>query len=118
MKTIKETRELVRALSAIAIRTVRNLGDGKISYLEMAGYLSDLGEVREGLQGISNVPGEMADLDDVEKETLLADIGALLVGAGLSHRVSDAAEKVLRWSYSSVRVFLEIKNAPPSAVPA
>lgn len=115
---IKETRELIKALAAVAIRTVANLQDGKISYIEMAGYLADLGTLRVGIQGIGSVPAELADLDEAERETLLGDIGAMLTGAGLSHRISDAAEKILRWAYGTVRTVAEIRNAPPSAIAA
>lgn len=115
---IKETRELIRALSAIAVRLVADLGDGKISYLEIAGFLGDFGVIREGLQGISHVPAELKDLDDAERETLLADVTTALVGAGLSHRVGDIAEKILRWAFGTVNTIADIRNLPPSAVPA
>lgn len=117
-KGITQTREAVKAASALAIRLIDDLKDGKISIAEGIGFLSDFGVLRDGIAGIQDVPGELADLDDAEREILLADINAALAGAGLSHRISDAAEKILRWSYDTIRVFLEIRNAPVSAVPA
>ena len=115
---IKETREVVRALSAIAVRLVGDLGDGKISYLEIAGFLGDFGVIRDGLVGINKVPAELKDLDASERETLLADVGAALVGAGLSHRTGDIAEKILRWAFGTVNTLAEIRSLPPSALPA
>lgn len=118
MKNIQQTRELVRAVGTLAIRLIDDLKDGKISFAEGLGFFHDFGTLRDGIVGIQEVPAELADLDDAEKETLLADINAALAGAGLSHRIADASEKILRWAYSTIRVVLEIRNAPPSALPA
>jgi len=116
-KTIQETRELIRALGSVAVRLIDDLKDGKISLSEGVGFLSEFSIIREGVQGIGSVPAELADLSAEEKEILMADISASLVSAGLSHRVADAAEKILRWSYGTVRTFVDIKNAPPAALP-
>lgn len=116
--TIQETRELINALGTVAVRLIDDFKDGRISLTEGIGFLSEFGTLREGLQGLSDVPAELADLTDAERETLLADINRVLTGAGLSHRVADAAEKILRWAYGTVRTFVEIKTAPPSALPA
>jgi hypothetical protein len=115
--TIKETRELVRALTAVAVRLIDDLKDGKISMAEGLGFLSDFAVIRQGVQGIASVPAELADLNDEERETLLADIGAALTGAGLSHRIADAAEKILRWAHHTVRTFVDLRHAPPTAHP-
>jgi hypothetical protein len=115
MKSIKETRELVRALAAVAVRLIDDLKDGRISISEGIGFLSDFGVIREGVQGLAAIPGELADLSEEEREMLLADIGAALTGAGLSHRVADAAEKILRWAYGTVRTLVDLRQAPPSA---
>lgn len=117
-KTILETRELIRALGTVAVRLIDDLKDGRISLAEGVGFLSEFGIIREGVQGITDVPAELADLTDEERETLLADISAALTGAGLSHRIADAAEKILRWAHGTVRTFVDIKQAPPSALPA
>lgn len=115
-KPITETRELIRALSTVAVRLIDDLKDSKISLTEGIGYLSDFGVIRTGVQGITEIPGELADLTDAEREILLEDINAALTEAGLSHRIADAAEKILRWAYSTVRTFVDIRTAPPSAV--
>ena len=115
-KPITQTRELVRALSTVAVRLIDDLKDGKISIAEGIGFLSDFGVIREGVQGISEIPGELADLSDEEREVLLADIRAALSTVGLSHRTTDAAEKILRWAYSTVRTLVDIRTAPPSAI--
>ena len=116
MKGITETRELVAAVAAIAIRSMRALDDGKFSYPEAAGFLLDIGTLRTGLSGVGEVPAELADLDDDEQIVLLEDIGKSLTEAGLSNRIADSSVKILRWAYGSVRTFLDIRNAPPSAI--
>jgi len=117
MKGIQQTRELIAAAAAVAIRTVKDLEDGKISVMEGIGFAAEFNTIRTAVSGIQGVPGELADLDDGEREVLLSDIKELLRDFGLSHRIADAAEKILRWAYETARTFLEIKNAPPSALP-
>jgi superfamily II DNA/RNA helicase len=117
-KPITETRELIKAVSTVAVRLIDDLKDGKISITEGIGYLSDFTVIRTGLQGITEIPGELADLTDAEREMLLEDISAALTAAGLSHRIADAAEKILRWAYGTVRTFVDIRSAPPVALPA
>ena|SRR5436190_1292155 len=118
MKTTKETTELVRAIGALAATLVVDLKDGKMSVIEMGGLLLHIGSMKEAISGITEVPSELADLDDSERASLLKIISDQLTGAGLSHRIADAAEKVLDLAYNAVRTILSIKNAPPSAVPA
>jgi hypothetical protein len=113
---IQQTREVVQAVGAVAVRLIDDLKDGKVSLAEGLGFLADFNVIRAGIQGVGTVPAELADLSDEEREVLLVDINAMLTAAGLSHRIADAAEKILRWAYGTVQVFVELRNAPPSAV--
>ncbi len=118
MKDITQTREAIAALAAIIIRTKNDLSDGKISIAEGIGFLSDFGVLRAGIQGISEVPAELQDLDPAERDVLLSDIKVALTNAGLSHRIADAAEKILGWAYNTVTLVVDIRTLPPAAVPA
>lgn len=116
MKGITQTREVIRAAAAVGVRLVKDLEDGKISIAEGIGFASEFNTIRTAVSGIQEVPSELADLTDEEKDILLQDINEALTAAGLSHRIADAAEKILRWAYTTVRTFIDIKTAPPSAV--
>jgi hypothetical protein len=115
MKGIKESREVVFALSTLAIRLIDDLKDSKISLGEGLAFLSDFGIIRDGIQGIAQVPGELADLTEEERDLILADIRTALVASGMSHRMGDAAERILRWAHGTVRTFVEIRSLPLSA---
>ncbi len=118
MRNTKETREAIRMLGAIAARTVRNLeDDGRVSIPEGVGYVGDFSEIRAGLKDIGEVPAELADLDDGERIVLLGDIKVELIRAGVSHRIADAAEDILNWAYGTVRLWVKLKTAPPTAEP-
>lgn len=107
---------MVRALSAIAVRLVGDLKDGKVSLAEVVAFLGDYRVLREGMDGVGLVPAELRDLDPVERDILLGDIRNALISAGVSHRTSDAAERILRWAFGTVDLVLEVKGAPVSAV--
>lgn len=116
---IKESTELVRALGAIARRLIEDLADGKISYWEIAGFMSDFGIIKDGASGITEVPAELADLDDVERDALLAIIREqLAVMPGISARLEDASVRVLKWAFDTARMILDVRGLPPSATPA
>ena len=113
-KPIKETLEVIVSLAAIGARTAANLAnDGKISYIEAAGYLSELGTVRTALQGITEVPAELKDLDADEVSELRTAVLKALAGVGITHRTQDITDRLLEWAYSTVHTMLFIRNAPP-----
>ena len=120
MKTAKETREVIRAFGAVAARTVKNRLDGKTTTMENLGYVKDIPEVWDALQGISEVPAEFLDLDDNEMTILIGDVRMEMLNCGLSHRDTDTASLILEWAYTTVRhtvwTFQQIANAPPTAV--
>jgi hypothetical protein len=85
---IKETRDILKALRAIAVRTVKNLqGDGKVSFFEGLGYISDFSEIKDAVVGAKHVGRELLDLDEEEIETLREDIRLALKGIGTSNDV-------------------------------
>lgn len=112
-KTIKESLEVITALAAIGVRTAANLKDGKISYVEMAGYLSDLGTVRDALTGITEVPAELRDLTPDEVAELRNAVLAALADLGITHRTQDITERIISWAHATVSTFLFVRNAPP-----
>lgn len=113
---IKETGEAVDALASIAARAFANLGDGTLTWAEKVAFTAELPGVYRALSGCTQIPGELADLDDAEKDDLLQRISACLVAVGLGHRAADASNDILNWIYTTIRTFLKVKNAPPSAV--
>ena len=112
---IKETRELLSAVGAVAVRLVDDLKDGKLSLAEAAAFLTELGTIRKGLQGITSIPAELKDLDEAERDELLKDVAKIFLEAGLSHRFADSGEKVLRLAYNVVTTLVDLRNAPPTA---
>ncbi len=115
-KGIKETREVVHAVGSIAVALIDDLKDGKFSLSEGIAFLTKFGLIRAAVQGINEVPAELADLDASERELLMQDIADALTSAGLSHRIADASGLILHWAYNTVSTFVKIRNAPPSAV--
>ncbi|WP_156345991.1 hypothetical protein [Verrucomicrobium spinosum] len=63
MTPVKETKEFLDALSALAVRTFNSLSDdGRISVFEGAGYLADLKTVATAISGAPQIPGELLKL--------------------------------------------------------
>lgn len=115
---IKETEEAFDALASIAAKAINNLADGTLTWSEKVSFATELPAVYRALNGCTHIPAELADLDKAEEEELLERIGSALVSVGLSHRVGDASQDILRWVYTTIHTFLKIKDAPPSAIAA
>ena len=119
MSTTKETTELIKALSKLAIRTVANLkDDGRVSFAEGLAYMADLGVIREGFAGVAEIPKELADLDSEEMQALRGLIVQGLKDNGVTYRIQDIADALIQWLYDTIKVAIFIKNAPPTALPA
>lgn len=114
---IKETRELIKALADLTVRTVKNVrNDGKISLAEGIGYLAELGTIKEALNGIQRVPEEVMDLTAAELLVLREDIRKGLIEAGVTHRLADITDKAVAWLNETLVFARFIINAPPTAM--
>ena len=115
-KTTKETTELLQAFNKLAVRTIANLkDDGKVSFAEGVAYAADIGTIRAGFAGVTEIPAEFADLDSEEMQALRGMIVDGLNDAGITHRTQDITDAVLQWFYDTIKLALFIKNAPPTA---
>lgn len=116
---IQHTTEVLAAGVALSLRTRNALADdGKISWLEGLGYLAELPKVATALKGIHEVPAELLDLDEFEKDGLADMVSETLTHWGVSHRVQDITKELMAAAVSLVGTLLTIKRLPPSAVPA
>jgi hypothetical protein len=74
---IKESAELLEFLGAFASQTDAVLADGKVVTTELIGYWTTLTKVKPAIEGLKEVPRELADLDDTERfflVSVLADV--------------------------------------------
>lgn len=115
---IKETRELIKALASLTVRTINNIkDDGKISLAEGLGYLGELGAIKDALNDIGKVPDEVLNLSSTELETLKSDIRQGLIEAGVTHRLADITEQAIKWLHETLSFARFVINAPPTAIP-
>lgn len=68
--TVKETGELLDLIASFASVTGTIAADGKVSIFELSSYFSTALLVQPAIEGLKNVPAELADLSDVEKQEL------------------------------------------------
>lgn len=114
---MKETKEVVTALAAVVVRTVKNLrDDGKLSWTEAAGYLADFSKVKDAISGVHLVPGEVLDMSKDDVNELREVIFKGLHEAGITERTADIVTWSIEWIISTVRLAVRIKNAPPTAI--
>lgn len=71
-KGIKETTELLAAAISLGNSIGLALEDGKISVGDLPAFLSPVLKLPAALAGIDEVPSEMADLSQEEREELYA----------------------------------------------
>lgn len=123
--TTLQTTELLAALHVSTARYREAMRDGRLSWIELAGFLQDIPELRRALDGIHLVPAELADLTPEELPPLADQINVVLAAWGLTARQQDITTEVLRALVDAIPVFQEaarrweiIVNLPPSAEPA
>lgn len=116
---IRETTELLRAASAILIECIEDMDDGRFSIAEKIKFVHLLPVVSQGIKGISQVPGELRDLDPDERDALIAEIKETLLKTGkFAHRTADVSEIVLDLAYHNIAEIARILRLPPVALPA
>ena len=71
-KGIKESSELLRFLGSFATVTDQVLADGKVDFVELTQYFNTILTVKSAVEGIKDVPIEMADLTADERNQLTA----------------------------------------------
>ncbi|WP_009964868.1 hypothetical protein [Verrucomicrobium spinosum] len=119
MTPVKETKEFLDALSALAVRTFNSLSDdGRISVFEGAGYLADLKTVATAISGAPQIPGELLKADEEAHAYLRAQIKVGLAKVGVTHRIQDITEAILTWIVDTLQTVAFIRTAPPTALPA
>ena len=115
---MKETLELITALSSVAGRAARAAADGRWTIVERVKFLSEFGAVAEGVIGISEVPQELAHMELDELAQVRAAVIKGLIEVGASHRDADAVDAIMAWLYSTVHLGVFLKNRPLAALPA
>lgn len=110
-KSIKESVEFSQMLGGLARRFVEGFRDGKLSLFEAAGFFAEVGTIKTGVSGAAEIPAELADLDETERDELLALIKLELSKIdGISAKVEDAAEIVLKWILATVRMAVDVSE--------
>lgn len=124
--TITETREVFAAFTALTLRYQDAMKDGKLSWYEMAGFLTEVKPVKRALERVHEVPAELLDISPDELPAITADITNILAAWGISHRHQDAVAVIAgrlpvlidmaKNMVAEARLlFAELQALPPSA---
>lgn len=70
--SVQQTGELLDLIASFASVTGSVAADGKVSFFELSSYISTAMLVQPAIAGVKEVPAELADLDDTEKQELTA----------------------------------------------
>jgi hypothetical protein len=118
MATNKETLELLRAGSVLTAK-VLSASDNGVGAVEIVrAVVSSAGYLYEGIVGISQIPDELADLDENEVEQIIDEVINLLRKTGrFTAREREVADRIMQLVHHIVRELLALKNLPPSALP-
>ena len=92
----KETTEALAAAFALTKRYTEAMADGKLGYVEMAGFLREAPGVRLAVEGVEKIPAELLDLDNDELPLVITRLSNVLNAWGVSHRTQDITGEVAR----------------------
>ena len=127
--TTKETTEALAAIYALISRYKVAMSDGRLGYLELAGFFRDAPAVKLALEHIELIPDELLDLTEEEMPAIIADLSNVLNAWGVSHRMQDITSDVanglaemvptVQILFAQAKVMMDAVNArPPSAIAA
>lgn len=112
---IKETLDVL-ALGVVFTKRAREVyGDRKLTFFEKMSFVSLIGETYEALVGITQVPRELSDLDEMEKETIKEQVRLLCQQMGASYRTQDITDEILDTAWNLVTAVIRVLNMPPVA---
>lgn len=97
---IKETKEAITLLAALAAAGDQSMSDGKIDLSDMGNLMALVPVAPAGFEGIQNVKDEVMDLTVEERQELEGHIDAKF-GAGT---YSEAGEEIMQAAVSIARV--------------
>lgn len=115
---IEETTDVVISIADVFTAVTAARADGKIKFLEAAGFLTLLPSILRGLNGIAKVPAELKDLSPGELDALLLElIRREIIPADA--RARDRLDIIVRLVWEGLRALREWLNidSPPKAQP-
>lgn len=119
MTGTKELTELLRASGVLIAKCVARSADGNFSRWDGAAVLlSSAGDVWDGIAGMTQIPAEIADMDQDEAARIIAEIEDVLAKSGrFTHRQRDVAARILSLAYHNVSEVAAMLALPPTAEP-
>lgn len=127
MRTTQQTLEVLAAIVAISHRHREHMADdGRESGWELLGYIKDRGKIKLALEGIKEVPLELADLTADEVPEISAAVSLILNEWGVNHRNCDITSDVIKCAVRIVphlklvieefeTLFSTVSKRPPTA---
>ena len=116
MAGIQETEELLVALAKVASALKESFDDdGKLTISDATHFVTVIFPLIQGLGGINEVPAELADLDEVEKGTLVQAIKDNLILAENDEQAVEDGLAVLFALHKFLKTVGVIKPVAPDA---
>lgn len=105
---IKEVQDLLIFVCKLAEGFVKTLDDKKFNVLELVNFVPAVTALPAAISGIEDIPAELVDMDDAEREELLAAIADEFdIDAD---EVEEFVEDALGVVLSLVQLILRIKD--------
>lgn len=108
--TVKNTSEFLKLITTLANTISSVTADGKVSYLEYTAFLSVLPTIAPAIDGIGEIPAELANLDDEEYGALVLQIQNDLNLDENHEQFEEIVENVAAAAFALIRVIAELRK--------
>lgn len=108
--SVKNTSELLKLVTTLANTISSVSADGKVSIMEYTSFLSLLPTIAPAIEGIGEIPAELADLDDAEYVQLTQQIAQDLDLDDTHDSFELIVEQVAAAAFALVRVIAELRS--------
>lgn len=117
-RTIEQTRDVVKAIVTAFHRYDAASSDGDVSWLEWAGFIQLTPDIWKAIKNASEIPAELADLDEAEADELIEEIAVELNLHISNNEMRRKIDKILILFHAAVDALAEWRGVnPPRAVP-
>lgn len=105
---IQQTRELMSFLADLANLIDASLEDGRVTYFELLGFMGLIPGIRPAIEGIKQVPAELADLSEEERFVLVETVRQRL---RLRNPITtELAQKAINLALHFTEFIAEVRN--------
>lgn len=110
MADIKDTKEMISLIAALAKAFKEAKADGTVNALDLGLLLGVIPNIAPALDGVSSIPEELSDLDTEEIAELALQVKSIVGELSSDNKYVEVAESAVRAGYEIYKIIQILKD--------